>query len=1095
MRKLLSVLFSTLQGGVRRGLLFVALLTTTCLWAYDFQSGDLYYNITNDTVSPYTVEVTYKAQWSSSNYSGITTAVIPETITYNGTTYSVTSIGDYAFYWCESLTSITIPESVTSIGDDAFYGCSSLTSISIPESVTNIGNRTFYSCSSLTSISIPESVTSIGDYAFYLCESLTSITIPNSVTSIGNYALQDCSSLTSITIPNSVITIGYSAFSNCSSLIKTNYTGDIAGWCKIKFKDASANPISNSHNLYINNQEIKDLVIPDAVDSIQNYAFYECFFLNSVTIPSGVQSIGYNTFQNCCFLKQDFVNNSSLDAEENAYWGALVGESEIEGLIIQGTTVVGCRKNVTTVTIPNDITNIGGAAFKGCSSLIKTNYTGDIAGWCAIKFGDSYANPIYYSHNLYINNQEIKDLGIPNTVDSIHDYAFSGCSSLTSLTIPNSVTSIGNRAFLRCTSLTSVTIGNSVTSIGDYAFYHCSSLISISLPESVTNIGNSAFHDCESLTSITIPENVTSIGTNAFYNSGIYNDRFNWENNVLFIDNCIVATKEWIDGNYTIKDGVRLIAAGAFRSQSALTEVVFPNSVKYICKEAFWGLRSLLSVTLGSGLTCIEDRVFDGCTALASINIPQGVSSVGKWAFRNCSSLDTIFLTSQIPPTLDSTAFQNAAQPICYVPCGTLAEYQASSWVNYVDTLVEVCDNELFYTSTDGAIVTPDNTAFGAKIVDNTYSNGQGVITFDRPITTLGRYAFYACENLASIIIPETITEIGNYAFKYCSALSSIIIPNTVIEIGYDAFYACSSLTSITIPNSVTSIGEETFYACSSLTEVNIPNNVTRIEENTFSGCSALTEIAIPNSVTYIGESAFEDCVRLGKVQIGSGVETIAENAFVGCTRLYDVYCYATYPPFAEQSSFANYNVYLYVPCESIRNYTLDVVWGNFKFIECIESEDVNTEGVVVTPSTNDVTITWPTEAGADSYIIVIKKGDTVFCTLTFNADGQLLNIAFAPGRDGNHPAQYAEQAGNGYRFTVTGLEEGTHYTYNIDVKNAANNTIMSHSGEFTTESTTPVENTHTSSPMTNCKKIIRDNQLLILRDGNTYNVMGVIVE
>ena len=1106
-------------------------------------------------------------------YSG--SVIIPETVIYNGTTYSVTSIGEAAF-----------------------SDCSSLTSVSIPNSVTSIGYRTFYGCSALTSITIPESITSIGS----------------------------------------------AAFSGCESITKTNYIGDIAGWCKIKFGNATTNPIYYSHNLYINDQEIKDLVIPNTVDSIQNYAFYECFSLNSVTIPNSVKSIGYDTFQNCCFLKKDFVNNSSLDAEEKGYWGALVGESEVDGLIIQGTTVVGCRKNVTAVTIPNNITNIGNYAFAGCSSLTsitipksvtsvgsyvfdgcdaltktnytgdiagwcdiefdswssnpmsysqnlyindqeikdlvipnsvdsihdyafyngsalssvslsnsvtsignyafagcesitKTNYTGDIAGWCDIKFDSSRSNPMFYSQNLYINDQEIKDLVIPNSVDSIHDYAFyngsalstvslsnsvtsigyaafegcssltsitipnsvtsigyaafEGCSSLTSITIPNSVTSIGNDAFSRCSSLSSVTIPNSVTSIGNNAFYNCSSLTSVILSEGLTSIGNWAFFSCSSLTSITIPDNVTYIGYWAFDNTGIYNDESNWENNELYIDDCLIAIKfSSLTGSYTIKDGVRLIAGGAFWEQYGLTEVIIPNSVKSISTRAFsnteitsivipnsvtnieqmtfYNCRNLSTVTLGSGLKCIEDRVFDGCSALTSINIPKGVSGVGKWAFRQCSSLDTIFLTSQIPPTLDATAFQNAAQPICYVPCGTLAEYQASSWVNYVDTLVEVCDNELFYTSTDGAIVTPDNTAFGAKIVDNTYSNGQCVITFDRPILTIKQSAFSSCDNLATIMIPKTVTEIEDYAFKYCSALSSIIIPNNI-----------------------TTIGKGTFSGCSALTEVNIPNNVTRIEENTFSGCSALTEIAIPNSVTYIGESAFEDCIRLGKVQIGSGVETIAENAFAGCRRLYDVYCYATYPPFAEQSSFANYNVYLYVPCESIRNYTLDVVWGNFKFIECIESEDVTTEGVVVTPSTNDVTITWPTEAGADSYTIVIKKGDTVFCTLTFNADGQLLNIAFAPGRNGNHPAQYAEQAGNGYRFTVTGLEEGTHYAYNIDVKDAADKTIKSYTGEFTTESVTSVENIHGSSSITNCQKMIRNGQFVIVRDGVEYTIMG----
>ena len=137
-----------------------------------------------------------------------------------------------------------------------------------------------------------------------------------------------------------------------------------------------------------------------------------------------------------------------------------------------------------------------------------------------------------------------------------------------------------------------------------------------------------------------------------------------------------------------------------------------------------------------------------------------------------------------------------------------------------------------------------------------------------------------------------------------------------------------------------------------------------------------------------------------------------------------------------------------------------------------------------------DVTITWPTEEGADTYTIVIKKGNEVFCTLTFNAEGQLLNIAFAPGRDGNHPAQYAEQAGNGYRFTVTGLNEGTHYTYNINVKDASSKTINSHTGEFTTQSTTAVDNITTTTA--NIQKIIRDGQLIILRDGVEYNAIGV---
>ena len=254
-----------------------------------------------------------------------------------------------------------------------------------------------------------------------------------------------------------------------------------------------------------------------------------------------------------------------------------------------------------------------------------------------------------------------------------------------------------------------------------------------------------------------------------------------------------------------------------------------------------------------------------------------------------------------------------------------------------------------------------------------------------------------------------------------------------------------------------------------------------------------IVEVTTTNTVTSIGTSAFEGCIRLSKISLGIDLEEIAANAFAGCTRLYDIYVYATYPPFADESSFANYNVYVYIPCEYQRDYILDVVWGKFKFIECLESEDVTTDGnVTIVPGYNDVTITWPTEDNADTYTIVIKKDGEVFCTLTFNAEGQLLNIAFAPSRDGNNrPAQYADQAVNGYRFTVTGLTEATQYAYNITTKDAANKTIATYSGEFTTMGGTTTDMDNIQSPMTNCQKILRDNQLIIVRDGVEYNAMG----
>ena len=369
----------------------------------------------------------------------------------------VTSIGGSAFEGCTSLTSISIPDGVTSIGDSAFVGCTSLTSISIPDGVTSIGDFAFYGCSSLTNISIPDGVTSIGNWTFG-CTSLSSINIPNSVTNIGREAFYRCSSLTSINIPDGVTSIGEGAFDNCSSLTSIN--------------------------------------IPNSVTSIGGGAFSGCSSLTSINIPDGVTSIGDFAFDGCSSLSSINIPNSVTSIGESAFSGC---------------------SSLSSINIPDSVTRIGDAAFFGCSSLTKTNYTGTIDKWTEIDFG---GNPTYYSRNLYINNQLVTKANL-TTATKISNYAFTGCTSLTSINIPDSVTRIGDGAFSDCTSLTSINIPDGVTSIGDSAFDGCSSLTSINIPDGETSIGWRTFCGCSSLTSINIPNSVTSIGYCAF--SDCYN--------------------------------------------------------------------------------------------------------------------------------------------------------------------------------------------------------------------------------------------------------------------------------------------------------------------------------------------------------------------------------------------------------------------------------------------------------------------------------------------------------------------------------------------------------------------------------------------
>ena len=236
------------------------------------------------------------------SYSG--SIEIPASVTYNEVKYSVTSIGNEAFYWCDGLTSVTIPNSVTSIGDWAFSGCSGLTSVTIGNSVTSIGNHAFSNCSGLTSVTIPNSVTSIDNSAFYNCDGLTSITIPNSVTSIGSDAFYGCSGLTSVTIPNSVTSISSCAFSGCSGLTSITIGNSVTSIGGGAFYGCSG---------------LTSVTIGNSVTSIGDHAFQNCDGLTSITIPNSVTTIGDQAFASCDMLTDVFCLAEKI---RNESWGS-----------------------------------------------------------------------------------------------------------------------------------------------------------------------------------------------------------------------------------------------------------------------------------------------------------------------------------------------------------------------------------------------------------------------------------------------------------------------------------------------------------------------------------------------------------------------------------------------------------------------------------------------------------------------------------------------------------------------------------------------------------------------------------------------------
>ena len=417
--------------------------------AYDFsythQGKTLYYKILAGGTN--TLAVTYYSKTADLNNHVSGDVVIPSSVEHNNVTYSVTSIGEYAFKNCSGLTSVTIPNSVTSIGERAFYGCSGLTSVTIPNSVTSIGNSAFWGCSGLTSV-----------------------TIPNSVTSIGGSAFSDCSGLTSINVAS-----GNTHYSSIDGVLY-NYTQDTLIQC----------PGAKT-----------SVTIPNSVTSIGNSAFDGCSGLTSITIPTGVTSIGESAFSGCSGLTM--LNFNAINCQDfyfSPFDASLTTVNIGDSVQRIPADFVRCCSGLTSVTIGNSVTSIGEFAFYYCNNLTTLNFN-------AIDCQDFEAdyNGLYY----YTFGTSLTTVNIGDSVQRIPANFVRDCSGLTSVTIPNSVTSIGDTAFRGCSGLTSVTIGNSLTSIGYRAFYECLNLSSlISLATVPPTIGNEAF-PYPNICTVTVP--------------------------------------------------------------------------------------------------------------------------------------------------------------------------------------------------------------------------------------------------------------------------------------------------------------------------------------------------------------------------------------------------------------------------------------------------------------------------------------------------------------------------------------------------------------------------------------------------------------
>ena len=739
----------------------------------------------------------------------------------------------------ETATAVTIPATVT-------YN-------SVEYSVTGVAEFVFIYCPALTAIDVvPENARySSQDGVLFNKNQMVlvqyprakagnSYDIPSSVDSIGSRAFQLCSTLTQITIPENVTKIGEWVFAGSALTqvtIPSNVTSIGIGAFQecLELAEVTLNCSNIGAQMFALDSKLTTINLQDNVTSIGDFAFYSCTGIQGIAIPNNVISIGNSAFYYCSALAE-------ITFPENL---ASIGNYAFEG----------CHA-LTQVTIPNNVTHIGEGAFYACTML--------------------------------------ETVTIGNGVSYMGFNAFAYCAALTevNLSCPN----IGQQAFSFCEKLATVNLLDGVENIGSYAFAYCP-FTTISIPNSVRNIGYGAFYECTTLAQVTIGNGVEKIAQMAFLNTALLNDAGNWTDNVLYIGNYLIAANQEINGSYTVADGTRLIADGAFQNCSELTEVTIPASVIGIGESAFAACSNLVVLNVQATIPpAITNNTFNGVSKDIQLNVPAG-SEDAYMADPNWQILFQI-IDGKITGTCgESLTFELVIETGTLTISGTGSMYdfdEQPGWnpySAYISTInlpegIENIGSHAFYQCSALTQINIPNTI--SRIGDWAFMGCSSLteIELNNGITYIGQYAFSDCSSLTQINIPETVTEIGVGAFNLCSALTGITIPSKVTNIRQGMFYGCSALEQITLHDDVTSIGNHVFYECRALRGITIPDKVTSIGAVAFYNCRVLEQLIIGNSVQSIGESAFYGCSRLTEITIPENVTSIGTQAFDGCTAL-----------------------------------------------------------------------------------------------------------------------------------------------------------------------------------------------------------------
>ena len=853
---------------------------------------------------------------------------------------SLRTIGDRAFY-ASTIAAIHLPASLETVGVEAFQNTRALTDVTIADGAAKLklSNSAFES-SGITELTIPARVYYIGEYAFGSCQSLQNIHVDtdNGVYQSLDGVLLDSSGTTLIQypcgrtgayeVPAQITVLNYASFKNACGLTAVTFaegsTVKTIGW----------QTFSGCRNL-------KTVAVPNTVISFDFYAFENCTSLTDVLLAEGSQFTGVyqGAFYGCSALQNLHLPGTVIDIGDYAFYGCsslaqfpFAEASQLKGIgayafynceKIQSIPEMGAltelgdyvfaESGIERFVVSETLRDIPSSAFAYCDQMMEIVCPAEHGQYDSIEgiLYEKGANPsdleavvlwpwgrIYPlgagksvltpedTTVAYLNN--FIHWEIADTVTIIENYAFENCETMISCEIPETVTSIGRGAFWGCTNLCTVRLPEGLTVLELELFAYCSSLKELEIPEGVTEIKREALMGT-GLTEIRIPEHVEYIRSSAFYASDLIH---------LTIPKTVCAVDDLAFGNcmnlrsVVIEDGVSVLGTEAFRICPNLEYVSIPSSLTHIVGGTFAYCPKLQSAGPAGGGYNIEyswnryipGNAFSGSTCLTKVVIGPEITEMGADAFRNCPNL-----TSAGPIGSGcSIEFPWTTE----IPAAAFMGADCLQQIVFPEGVTKIGSSAFYWTALQSVTIPATVEELGGYLFEGCRGlTSAGPVGGDYDIQfywtdRIPAYAFYGCDYLEQITIPDTITEIGYDAFGLCTSLKEIALPDGLRTLGSSSFVRCTDLREILLPESLTSIGNSAFDSCTGLTEMTIPAGVTKIEGYLFFGCTALEQVHLPDGITEIGAGAFQRCSKLSGIVIPESTAVMGEYVFKDCPLL-----------------------------------------------------------------------------------------------------------------------------------------------------------------------------------------------------------------